>query len=134
MGTNRKPTDAAPKRPPPSRAVMVDDATWQQIVRLLPTKPRRRRYPGRLPIPDRVVLDGILTVLQLGIPWENLSAEVPDSPSGMTCWRRLAEWQRTGVWPQVEAVLKARLPAMPEVNWDRVLRIGHRGSSRPNSP
>ncbi|GII21510.1 hypothetical protein Pme01_11070 [Planosporangium mesophilum] len=29
--------------------------------------------------------------------------------SGMTCWRRLEEWNRAGVWQQLHALLLAEL-------------------------
>jgi transposase len=40
----------------------VPDAFWQRIEPLLPRKPRRFRYPGRKPLDDRRVLQGILLV------------------------------------------------------------------------
>jgi transposase len=51
---------------------MVDDALWELIEPLLPRPPRRRRYPGRRRIDDRLVLSGILFVLSTGIAWQQL--------------------------------------------------------------
>jgi len=45
----------------------VDDALWAEIEPLIPVRQRRRRYPGRKPIADRLVLNGILHVLHTGI-------------------------------------------------------------------
>ena len=42
-----------------------------------------------------VVWRGILFVLFSGLPWEAVPAEL--AVSGVTCWRRLGEWQRAGV-------------------------------------
>ena len=53
----------------------IDDQLWVEIQPLLPPRPRRRRYPGRRPIPDRLVLNGILHVLHTGIAWEDLPQE-----------------------------------------------------------
>ena len=44
--------------------------------------------------PDRAALTGIIFVLKSGIPWEMLPQEM-GCGSGMTCWRRLRDWQAT---------------------------------------
>src|SRR5437762_7934471 len=51
------------------------DGLWQRIEPLLPKKQRRFRYPGRKPLDDRKVLQGILFVLHTGIGWEHLLQE-----------------------------------------------------------
>ncbi len=75
---------------------------------LLPKVERRARHPGRKRHPDRLVFQGILFVLHTGISWEHLPQELGFG-SGMTCWRRLAEWTEAGVWPRLHEVLLARL-------------------------
>ena len=57
---------------------------------------------------DRAVLNGILYVLRTGTAWELLPAEVGWG-SGMTCWRRLRDWQVAGVWARLHRVLLERL-------------------------
>jgi transposase len=54
------------------------------------------------------VFQGILFLLHTGIAWENLPQELGFG-CGMTCWRRLAEWTGTGVWPRLHEVLLAKL-------------------------
>ncbi|VWD55184.1 Insertion element IS402 [Burkholderia lata] len=82
---------------------ILDDELWSLIQPLLPPpKPRRTRYPGRKPLDDRAVLTGILFVLQSGIPWEMLPQEM-GCGSGMSCWRRLRDWQQAGVWDRLVA-------------------------------
>jgi transposase len=76
----------------------------------LPVKERRFRYPGRKRLPDRQALQGILFVLHTGISWTHLPAELGFG-SGVTCWRRLDEWQRARVWERLHALLLARLRA-----------------------
>ena len=84
---------------------LIDDDLWSRIEPLLPKRrPRQRRYAGRKPIPDRAVLTGILFVLRSGIPWNMLPPEM-GCGSGSTCWRRLARWQRAGVWKRLHRVL-----------------------------
>ncbi len=77
----------------------VPDGLWERIEPLLPRKARRFRYPGRRPLDDRQVLQGILFVLHTGIGWEHLPQELGFG-CGMTAWRRLRSWQQAGVWEQ----------------------------------
>ncbi|KOU22725.1 transposase [Streptomyces sp. WM6372] len=86
----------------------VDDELWAVIEPLLPKVERRARHPGRKRHPDRLVFQGILFVLHTGIAWEHLPQELGFG-SGMTCWRRLAEWTKAGVWPRLHEVLLAKL-------------------------
>lgn len=84
-------------------APIVDDELWALIEPLLPTpKPRRKKYPGRLPVANRAVLNGILFVLKTGIRWRDLLTKL-GLGSGSTCWRRLRDWQKTGVWKRFSA-------------------------------
>jgi hypothetical protein len=50
------------------------------------------------------VLTGIIFVLKTGIPWEELPQEM-GCGSGMTCWRRLRQWQEQGVGDRIHQVL-----------------------------
>src|SRR4051794_41774238 len=75
---------------------LVSDALWAIVEPLLP-KPGPKKKDGRPRIPDRACLTGILFVLRTGIPWEYLPQEM-GCGSGMTCWRRLEEWQGRGGW------------------------------------
>ncbi len=54
------------------------------------------------------MFQGILFVLHTGIAWEHLPQELGFG-SGMTCWRRLAEWTEAGVWPRLHEALLAKL-------------------------
>jgi transposase len=64
----------------------IDDELWALIELLLPpAKPRRFKYPGRKPVPDRAALTGILFVLKTGIRWQDLPAEM-GCGSGVSCW------------------------------------------------
>ena len=69
----------------------------ERIEPLLPVRQRRFRYPGRKPLDDRQVLQGILFVLHTGIGWEHLPQELGFG-CGMTAWRRLRAWQQAEVW------------------------------------
>src|SRR5215203_6011879 len=73
---------------------------------------------GRPRVPDRTCLAGIIFVLQSGIPWEMLPAEL-GCGSGMTCWRRLRDWQAAGVWDRLVEVLLDRLGRADQIDWER---------------
>ena len=97
---------------------LVSDELWELIEPLIPKVPRRHRFPGRKRIEDRKVLTGILFVLQTGIPWEYLPQEM-GCGSGMTCWRRLREWQEAAVWQQLHELLLAKLNEADRIDWSR---------------
>jgi transposase len=96
----------------------VPDGLWDRLAPLLPERQRRFRHPGRRPLDDRAVLNGILFVLQTGIAWEHLPQELGFG-SGMTCWRRLRLWQQDGVWERVHALLASEWEDGGEVDWAR---------------
>jgi transposase len=98
---------------------LVTDDLWAVIVPLLPKRAARPKG-GRPPVDDRAALSGILFVLRTGIPWEYLPREM-GCGSGMTCWRRLRDWQRAGVWNQLHRVLLARLRRADQIDWSRVV-------------
>ncbi len=99
---------------------LVSDELWGLIEPLIPVKPRRFLHPGRKPLPDRQVLTGILFVLKTGIPWEHLPQEM-GCGSGMTCWRRLRDWQQAGVWQALHELLLAKLNGADEIDWSRAV-------------
>ena len=82
---------------------LVTDELWAAVAPLLPPS-RPRPKGGCPPVPDRAVLTGILFVLKFGIPWEMLPQEMGCS-RGMTCWRRLRDWQAAGIWAKLHRVL-----------------------------
>src|SRR5262245_14904775 len=99
---------------------IVDDALWEVIEPVLPPpKPRRFRSPGRKPVDNRTALTGIVFVLKTGIPWEDLPCEM--GCSGMTCWRRLRDWQQAGVWDSLEQTLLAKLNKAEKIDWSRAI-------------
>ena len=79
---------------------IVSDELWARIQPLLPVPPRRADHPGRKRLDDRKVLCGILFVLYTGIRREFLPQELGFG-SGMTCWRRLRDWNDAGAWTRL---------------------------------
>ncbi len=108
-----------PRRSLPLRDPEITDELWERIEPLLPVRVRRRRYPGRMPLDDRAVLTGILVVLARGIGFERLPKELGYG-SGMTCWRRLRDWQQAGVWPAIAQLLANGLPDGRSIDFRRV--------------
>ncbi|TXN06761.1 IS5 family transposase [Methylobacterium sp. WL103] len=96
---------------------LVPDDLWAVIAPLLPPA-RVRPKAGRPPIPDRAALTGILFLLRTGLPWEYLPQEMGCS-SGMSCWRRLRDWQRAGVRASLHRALLERLDSAGQLDWSR---------------
>jgi transposase len=96
---------------------LVTDELWEVAAPLLP---RRRAQPkgGRPWVDDRATLNGVLYVLRTGIPWRMLPPELGWG-SGVTCWRRLREWQRRGVWRKLHRVMLDRLAQAGQIDWTR---------------
>ena len=96
---------------------LVSDDLWAVIAPLLPKEPPRPTG-GRPRVPDRACLTGIIFVLQSGIPWEMLPQEL-GCGSGMTCWRRLRDWQAAGVWDRLHRTLLDQLGTADQLDWSR---------------
>jgi transposase len=99
---------------------LVSDELWTIVEPHIPVKPRRTRNAGRKPVPDRACLAGILFVLKTGIPWEMLPQEM-GCGCGMTCWRRLRDWQEAGVWQAIHEALLAELRGADALDFSRAL-------------
>jgi transposase len=98
--------------------VLVDDALWELIEPHLPR--RKPRRTGRPRVPDRAALTGIIFVLQTGIGWEYLPQEM-GCGSGVTCWRRLRDWQAAGAWKQIHRALLTELHQAGKIDWSRAV-------------
>jgi len=78
---------------------------------------------GRPRLSDAQALNGILFVLRTGIPWEELPQEMGFG-SGMTCWRRLRDWQAAGVWHGLHLALLGELRSADKLDFSRVSMDG----------
>jgi transposase len=96
---------------------LVSDALWAEIEPLLPPEPPKPKG-GRPRVPDRACLTGILFVLRSGIPWELLPQEM-GCGSGMTCWRRLRDWQQADLWHRLHRKLLDKLGEADRIDWTR---------------
>jgi transposase len=98
---------------------LLPDELWEVIEPLLP-KWTPSPKGGQPPVSDRNVLTGILFVLKTGIPWEDLPCEM-NCGCGMTCWRRLRDWQTDGTWDKIHKVLLDKLRGADKIAWSRAL-------------
>jgi len=85
---------------------LVSDELRERIEPIIPEKTPGPRG-GRPRVDDRACLVGILFVLRTGIAWRDLPGEI--GASGVTCWRRLRDWQAAGVWDRLLEELLAEL-------------------------
>jgi transposase len=113
---------------------LVSDELWAVVAPLLPPEPPKPKG-GRPHLSDRAALTGILFVLKSGIGWEMLPQEL-GCGSGMTCWRRLRDWQRAGVWERLHHRLLQRLADADKLDWSRASLdsasvAAQRGAKRP---
>ena len=96
---------------------LVSDELWATIEPLLPPHPPQPKG-GHPWLPDRPALCGVIFVLKTGIQWEYLPQEM-GCGSGMTCWRRLRDGQRAGVWRRLYHELLNRLGEADRIDWSR---------------
>jgi transposase len=96
---------------------LVPDELWMFINPLLPPEPPKPTC-GRPRVPDRAALAGIIYVLKCGIPWGMLPKELGFG-SGVTCRRRLRDWQKAGVWRRLHRVLLDELGKAGLIDWSR---------------
>src|SRR5260221_13113258 len=100
-------------------AALLPGPLWDLVEPFLPTL-RRRPKGGRPRVSDRACLTGILFVLRSGIPWQMLPQEL-GCGSGMTCWRRLRDWQWAGVWDLIHFAVLDWLARDGQIGWSRAV-------------
>ncbi|MHC3433541.1 IS5 family transposase [Delftia lacustris] len=109
----------------------VSKELWRQLQPLIPAfVPSAKGGARKLAVSDEAALNGILFVLQTGIPWEDLPQSLGYG-SGMTCWRRLRDWNAAGVWEQLHQAMLTRLREHDQIDWSRA---SIDGSSVPKPP
>ena len=98
---------------------LVPDEMWELVEPLLPASQEPPKPKGGRPrVPDRAALSGIIYVLKIGIPWGMLPKELGFG-SGVTCWRRLRDWQKAGVWRELHHALLDELGRAGLIDWSR---------------
>jgi transposase len=89
----------------------LTDEEWARIQPLLPPQKPRVGRPNK---EHRPILNGILWVLRMGAPWQ-------DMPRQYGKWRTVASrfyrWTASGVWQRVHAALQAQEEAAGQFDW-----------------
>ena len=89
------------KRRVPVNYFEVPRPLWKRIKALLP-KPAKVRRAGRPPLPDRLVLNAIWSVLWTGCQWKALS-QAQFGVSSSTAHARFQRWCEGGIFTAIMA-------------------------------
>ncbi len=100
-------------------AALLPDGLWDLIEPLLPA-PVPKPQGGRPRLSDRACVTGIVFVLRSGIPWRMLPKEL-GCGSGMSCWRRMRDWQEAGLWDLIHFALLNWLSRANQIDWRRAV-------------
>ncbi len=112
----------------------VSDDLWEAIQPLLPPEPLVT-HGGPPRVPHRAALSGIVFILRHGLRWGDLPQELGYG-SGVTCWRRLRDWQDAGVWERLHTRLLNWLGDEATIDWSRASLVSasvraKRGAKKP---
>ena len=89
--------------------------------RALAPGPAASAYGGRpRTISDRACLAAIVYMARTSTPWRLLPARGLGCGSPATCWRRLTEWAKAGVFDQLHLQVLDRLGQRGQLDWSRV--------------
>jgi transposase len=108
----------------------LTDEQWEKIKPFLP-QPKRSRKGGRPPADNRACLEGILWVLRSGARWKDLP---DDFPSASTCWRRLRDWEQTGLWLKIWRCFLGELDEQGQLDWSETFADGSFAPAKKGGP
>jgi len=98
---------------------LLPDDLWNEVEPLLPAHPAQPKG-GRPPVDDRRCLRALIFILRSGMAYSLLPAEV-FGVSGVTVWRRLRDWTRAGVWPELYRRILNRLGKLGAVDLSKAV-------------
>src|SRR5829696_29588 len=99
--------------------VLVPDDLWAIVQPLLPLPPRPWWGGRRRTIPDRNCFAAIVFMARTSTPWRLLPARERGCGSPATCWRRLNEWAKAGVFDALHLKVLDQLGAAGRLAWSR---------------
>ncbi len=98
---------------------LVSEELWAMVEPLLPPPPRPW-WGGRIrTIPDRNCFAAIIYLVRTSTPWRLLPARELGCGSPATCWRRLDEWAKAGVFEQLHLDILDQLGVQGRLDWSR---------------
>ena len=95
---------------------LVPDELWEAVVPMLPPE-RPKPKGGRPRVDDRAALAGIVYVARQSCRWRDVPRDL--GVSGVSCWRRLREWQAAGVWRRAHQMLLQWLGDVGAIDLER---------------
>jgi transposase len=96
------------------RFVDLPDEVWERVKLCIPARRWEKHKGGRPPVPDRIVLSGILYRARTGCQWDALPSEFG---SGSTCFRRFKQWQRAGVFKMLHLEMLLYYDEQVGIDW-----------------
>ena len=110
---------------------------------LLPSFDARSRRVVDHMYPDQLLAGPSVAYSEVGVSWRMLPKQLGYG-SGMTCWRRLRDWQHAGIWDLTHFVLLNWLSRNGQIDWSHAVvdscsvpssfRGRKRGRIRPIEP
>jgi transposase len=99
---------------------LLPETLWQRIQPLLPPAPARPRGGVPRRVPDRNCVAALIFMARTSTTWSLLPAKELGCGSATTCWRRLDEWAKVGVFEQLQALLLDELGEAGRIDLERV--------------
>lgn len=100
-------------------AEILPDELWQSIKQELPEYNPSPKG-GRPRASDEDCMRGILFVLKTGMQWNMLPSDA-FGVSGVTCWRRMREWAKEGVFARIWHNHLQALAWVQAMDWEHAL-------------
>ena len=98
---------------------LLPDELWDEFEPSLPAHAPQPKG-GRPPVSDRLCLRGLIFILRSGMAYSLLPTDV-FGVSGVTCWRRLRDWTRAGVWAELHRRILNRLGKLGEIDQSKAI-------------
>jgi transposase len=108
----------------------LTQAQWERVKEFLPKHPKQPKG-GRPWVDDRACFDGILWILRMGARWNDIPTP---GTSGVTCWRRLQQWEKAGVWVKAWRAYLGQLDQRGLLNWEEAFVDGSFAQAKRGAP